>query len=92
MDTLRLFAQHVPRTQMHVFNEAGHYVFREHPDEFVCNLLDDTPELVCEAAKKQRATLKNPPKSVDGVFQVPTAPGIGITVDEAELAKRKRPI
>ena len=20
---------------MHVFNEAGHYVFREHPDEFV---------------------------------------------------------
>ena len=35
MDTLRLFAQRVPRTQMHVFNEAGHYVFREHPDEFV---------------------------------------------------------
>jgi 2-hydroxy-6-oxonona-2,4-dienedioate hydrolase len=35
MDTLRLFAQRVPWTQMHVFNEAGHYVFREHPDEFV---------------------------------------------------------
>ncbi|MBI4493999.1 MAG: alpha/beta hydrolase [Chloroflexi bacterium] len=35
MNTLHLFAAHVPRTQMHIFNQAGHYSFREHPDELV---------------------------------------------------------
>ena len=24
-----------PRNQMHIFNQAGHYCYREHPDEFV---------------------------------------------------------
>lgn len=43
---------------------APHGVRAEHPDEFVCRLLDDTPELVCAAAREQRASLKNPPKAV----------------------------
>jgi hypothetical protein len=43
---------------------APHGVRAEHPDQFVCRLLDDTPELVCAAAKAQRASLKKPPKTV----------------------------
>jgi L-alanine-DL-glutamate epimerase-like enolase superfamily enzyme len=45
-----------------------------------------------DPSERTHAAFKNPPKSVDGIFQVPTAPGIGIQVDEAELAKRKRSI
>jgi len=37
----------------------------EHPDEFLTHLLDLNPGAVCEAAKRQRAALTNPPKSVD---------------------------
>ena len=37
----------------------------QHPDEFITHLFDLSPGLVCAAAKRQRATLKNPPKSVD---------------------------
>jgi L-alanine-DL-glutamate epimerase-like enolase superfamily enzyme len=45
-----------------------------------------------DPSERTHAAFKNPPKSVDGLFQVPTAPGIGIAVDETELARRKRPI
>lgn len=31
---LHLILPNVPNSQMHVFNKAGHYVFREHPKEF----------------------------------------------------------
>lgn len=34
-----------------------------HPDEFVARLWDEQPEAVVEAARLQRAGLKNPPKS-----------------------------
>ena len=37
----------------------------QHPDEFVTHLLDLSPGLVCAAAKRQRASLKSPPKSVN---------------------------
>ncbi len=30
----KLIASQVPRSQMHVFNEAGHHSFREHPEDF----------------------------------------------------------
>jgi hypothetical protein len=36
-----------------------------HPDEFVTSLLDLTPHVVCAAAKRQRESLKHPPKSVE---------------------------
>ncbi|MBI1902310.1 MAG: PIN domain-containing protein [Planctomycetia bacterium] len=36
-----------------------------HPDVFVRQLLDVAPKLVCLAAKRQRASLKNPPRSVE---------------------------
>ncbi|MBX9626132.1 MAG: hypothetical protein K2X82_20205, partial [Gemmataceae bacterium] len=36
-----------------------------HPDEFVSRLLAEHPAEVCEAVRRQRANLKNPPKTVD---------------------------
>jgi predicted nucleic acid-binding protein len=35
----------------------------QHPDQFVLHLLDLQPEMVYQAAKHQRANLRNPPKS-----------------------------
>jgi 2-hydroxy-6-oxonona-2,4-dienedioate hydrolase len=31
---LHLFLPNAPNSRMHIFNQAGHYVFREHPQEF----------------------------------------------------------
>lgn len=30
----KLIAAHVPRSQMHILNQAGHHSFREHPEDF----------------------------------------------------------
>lgn len=40
-------------------------IHAQHPDEFITHLLDLSPGAVCAAAKRQRAALRNPPKSVD---------------------------
>lgn len=37
----------------------------EHPDEFIAKLLQAAPDLVCTAARRQRANLKKPRKPVD---------------------------
>ena len=37
----------------------------QHPDEFITHLIDLSPGDVCAAAKRQRASLKNPPRTVD---------------------------
>lgn len=37
----------------------------EHPDDFIVKLLQAAPDLVCMAARRQRANLKKPRKSVD---------------------------
>jgi L-alanine-DL-glutamate epimerase-like enolase superfamily enzyme len=49
-----------------------------------CELNDPSPRM--------HAVFENPPKPVDGLFQLPTDPGLGLTVNEAELAKRRVPI
>jgi len=36
-----------------------------HPDEFIGELIDLNPVVVCQAAQKQLCTLKNPPKTRD---------------------------
>jgi len=36
----------------------------QHPDDFITHLLDLSPGLVCQAAKRHRASLRNPPKTV----------------------------
>jgi predicted nucleic acid-binding protein len=40
-----------------------------HPDEFISSQLDLAPNVVCSAAKRQRESLKNPPKTVDEYLQ-----------------------
>jgi L-alanine-DL-glutamate epimerase-like enolase superfamily enzyme len=49
-----------------------------------CELNDPSP--------RQHAVFDNPPKPVDGLFHLPTDPGLGLRVNEAELAKRRVPI
>ncbi len=36
--TIRLIFPHVPRSQMHILNQAGHYCYREQPEAFVSAL------------------------------------------------------
>jgi L-alanine-DL-glutamate epimerase-like enolase superfamily enzyme len=49
-----------------------------------CELNDPSP--------RQHAVFDNPPKPVDGLFQLPAGPGLGLQLNEAELAKRRVPI
>ena len=42
----------------------------QHPDEFIFHLIDLHPDAVCEAAKRQRASLKNPPKTVAEFLEI----------------------
>jgi len=49
-----------------------------------CELNDPSPRM--------HAVFENPPRPVDGLFRLPLEPGLGLKVDEAELAKRRVPI
>jgi hypothetical protein len=44
---------------------ASHGIQPQHPDEFIAHLLDVDAVAVCTAVKKQRASLHNPPKTVE---------------------------
>lgn len=35
------------------------------------------------------AVFSNPPRPVEGLFRLPTAPGLGLDIDEAALAQRR---
>lgn len=52
----------------------------QHPDDFITGLLDVAPNDVCLAAKRQRASLKNPPKRVDEFLATLEAQGLPQTV------------
>lgn len=41
----------------------------KHPDEFIMSLLDFAPHVVCSAVKRQRQSLKNPPRNVDELLE-----------------------
>jgi L-alanine-DL-glutamate epimerase-like enolase superfamily enzyme len=49
-----------------------------------CELNDPSPRM--------HAVFENPPRPADGLFNLPQAPGLGLQVNEAELAKRRVPI
>ena len=49
-----------------------------------CEWNDTTP--------RQHSVFENPPKPADGLFHLPTGPGLGLQINEAELAKRRVPI
>ena len=42
----------------------------QHPDVFVARLFDLDAPAVCAAARRQRQSLKNPPKTVDEFFEI----------------------
>ena len=47
----------------------------QHPDEFIAQLFDLDTETVCAAVKRQRESLKNPPKTVDEFLAILVAAG-----------------
>ena len=53
-----------------------------HPDEFVLSQMGLAPNLVCAAAKRQRANLRNPPKSVYEYLDCLTQQGLVLTSNE----------
>ncbi len=54
----------------------------QHPDEFITHLINLAPLTVCEAAKRQRKSLKNPPKSIEELLAVYEKQGLAQTVVE----------
>jgi len=56
----------------------------QHPDEFVGHLLDLDPGAVCYAAKLQRQSLKNPPKSPQEFLDTLLQQGLAGTVAQLE--------
>ncbi len=49
-----------------------------------CELNDPSP--------RQHPVFDNPPRPVDGLFHLPAEPGLGLRINDAELAKRRMPI
>jgi L-alanine-DL-glutamate epimerase-like enolase superfamily enzyme len=45
-----------------------------------------------DPSSRTHAVFENPPVPVDGIFHLPTGPGLGLRLNEAELAKRRVPI
>jgi hypothetical protein len=52
----------------------------QHPDDFLTFQLELAPNVVCAAAKRHRASLKNPPKDVDEYLATLEAQGLAQTV------------
>lgn len=48
----------------------------QHPDDFIFDLLDLHPALVCEAAANHRRSLRNPPKTADEYLDTLLAQGL----------------
>lgn len=59
---------------------ATHGISAIHPDEFVGKLLDAAPLEVCAAARRQRLSLKRPPKTVDEFLETLGRQGLPTTV------------
>jgi L-alanine-DL-glutamate epimerase-like enolase superfamily enzyme len=45
-----------------------------------------------DPSSRTHAMFENPPVPVDGLFQVPAEPGLGLRINERELAKRRIPL
>jgi L-alanine-DL-glutamate epimerase-like enolase superfamily enzyme len=45
-----------------------------------------------DPSARQHGVFENPPKPVDGLFHLHAEPGLGLRVNEAELAKRRMPL
>lgn len=47
-----------------------------HPDDFLVGLLDLAPGVVCAAVKRQRESLRNPPKTVEELLTILESQGL----------------
>jgi L-alanine-DL-glutamate epimerase-like enolase superfamily enzyme len=45
-----------------------------------------------DPSQRMYAVFENPPRPIDGLFHLSPEPGLGLRIDEAELAKRRVPI
>jgi L-alanine-DL-glutamate epimerase-like enolase superfamily enzyme len=45
-----------------------------------------------DPSPRTHAVFDNPPTPIDGLFRLPQGPGLGLTINEAELARRRVPI
>jgi len=57
-----------------------HHITARHPDDFLATQFDAEPDAICLAARRQRAGLKNPPKTVDEYLSTLEAQGLPQTV------------
>lgn len=57
----------------------------QHPDEFITSLIHLAPPVICEAAKRQRMNLKNPPKTVEELLSDYERQGLTQTVAALRL-------
>jgi hypothetical protein len=53
-----------------------------HPDIFFCHLISLDSSAVCHALKKQRASLKNPPRSAEEVLATLAQQGLPVAVSK----------
>jgi L-alanine-DL-glutamate epimerase-like enolase superfamily enzyme len=54
-----------------------------------CQAQATKPIELNDPSPRMHAVFANPPRPVDGLFHLPEAPGLGLVVNEAELAKRR---
>ncbi|MBX7106048.1 MAG: PIN domain-containing protein [Gemmataceae bacterium] len=59
---------------------AGHVIEATHPDEFLVSLFDAEPDAFCDAVKRQRDGLRNPPKTADELLTILEGQGLVQTV------------
>ena len=59
-----------------------HNIEAHHPDDFIVDLFDLTPEEVVRVAAEQRRSLRNPPKTVDEFTDLLLKQGLTQTVDK----------
>ena len=59
-----------------------HNIEAHHPDDFIVDLFDLTPEEVVRAAAEQRRSLRNPPKTVEEFTDLLLKQGLTQTVDK----------
>lgn len=59
---------------------ASHRIQAQHPDIFILDLLNLNSRAVCQAAARQRSSLKNPPKTVEDYLETLNQQGLTQTV------------
>ena len=62
---------------------ARYDIKAQHPDDFLVSLLDVAPDAVCAAVKRQRQSLRNPPKTAEELLA--TFQSQGLTQAVAQL-------